>query len=256
MRLPNAFQVIRLFPVRVLVLGLSLYGCSGSPKFAEGGVNIGSVAPGADSRRGIQSSSSGATSVPTDDHTPEDKGETSQDAATLMKWTFDASVFHEGSLVYTGADKITTQTLVTDDDQVLVEQTFNQLNRPVYTEVFPQSSQLQDLSESFQQNSTASGILDLLLVIDNSGSMTEEQQNLSSKLSPLLYYLKDSDWRIGVVTTDPKDGCLRGLISKGDANSSELFTNAVNAGIKGSGNERGILQAVAGLKGECNPSGS
>jgi hypothetical protein len=98
--------------------------------------------------------------------------------------------------------------------------------------------------------------LDLLLVIDNSGSMAEEQVNLSDKLSPLLSFVQNSDWRIGVVTTDPKDGCLRSLISKTDQNAMTAFASAVQPGIKGSGNERGIQQAVAGLKGECNPSGA
>jgi hypothetical protein len=72
----------------------------------------------------------------------------------------------------------------------------------------------------------------------------------------LLKYVKDADWKIGVVTTDPNEGCLRGLIRKGDRNAEQLFASAVNAGIQGSGNERGILQAVNGLKGECNQNGS
>ena len=100
------------------------------------------------------------------------------------------------------------------------------------------------------------GILDLVMVIDNSGSMKEEQQNLATKLLPLLSKIKDSDWTIAITTTDPgknpAGNCsktLRDLIKKSDDPSTieQRFVNAINAGITGSGNERGFQQSINGL---------
>ena len=39
-------------------------------------------------------------------------------------------------------------------------------------------------------------LLDIQIVIDDSGSMKEEQANLASKLSALLTSIKDRNWRI------------------------------------------------------------
>ncbi len=129
--------------------------------------------------------------------------------------------------------------------------TYQQKIRAQKTEIFSQGTLDSIGQETFQQNSQTMGVLDILVVVDNSGSMTEEQANLSTKLSPLLQEVSQSDWRIGVVTTDTNDGCLRALINKNDANPTAAFAQAVTAGIKGSGNERGIYQAVSALQGQC-----
>lgn len=125
-------------------------------------------------------------------------------------------------------------------------QNFSQITRPSLSRTFIQGAEGTGYVETLEQSSAA-GVLDLLVVIDNSGSMKEEQQNLSTKLGPLLSYVSDADWRIGVVTTDPSDGCMRALINKGASDASELFSAAIEAGLDGSGNERGIFQAVTGL---------
>ena len=129
--------------------------------------------------------------------------------------------------------------------------TFQQITRGQVTNTHTQGYSGKQESEVFSVSST--GILDLLIVVDNSGSMKQEQTNLSDKLSPLLEYVKESDWQIGVVTTDPNDACLRGLIKRDDQNRDAAFAAAVMAGTDGSGNERGILQAVTGLKCVGNP---
>lgn len=129
---------------------------------------------------------------------------------------------------------------------------YQQANRPQHTELFAQGSNGRETVETFTQSSNSSGLLDILIVVDNSGSMAEEQHNLSTKLEPLLQYVSGSDWRIGVVTTDPAQGCLRALINKGDHNYKTAYRNAIMAGTNGTGYEQGILQAVNGLKGACN----
>lgn len=193
-----------------------------------------------------------------DDHTAADRGEDGPGlpAVAAASWSFQATTLAPGSLSLDLANGQFQQRFKMDNNVVATRLDFNQVNRPVVTEAFRQGSEQEFKTESFSQAASAAGLLDVLVVVDTSGSMKEEQSNLSTKLLPLLKYVKDADWKIGVVTTDPNEGCLRGLIRKGDRNAEQLFANAVNAGIQGSGNERGILQAVNGLKGECNQGGS
>lgn len=127
-----------------------------------------------------------------------------------------------------------------------VSENLRQENRPILNQRMVQGHRGQDRLETFKQNAT--GLLDLLIVIDNSGSMKEEQENLASKMGALLQFISDSNWQIAVVTTDPDDPCPRKLIRKGDATATEDFYQAINAGLEGIGKEQGIRQAVTGLK--------
>jgi hypothetical protein len=172
------------------------------------------------------------------------------------EWTFDATQVQRGKLGYDLTSEGVDETFAMKDLTVAASVTHKQVERAVATEVFGQGSEQEAASIQFQQNENASGMLDILVVIDNSSSMEEEQLNLSTKLAPLLSYVEDSDWRIGVVTSDPDDGCLRGLINKGDRNAVQAFATAVRAGTSGSGVERGVLQAVNALKGDCNGGSS
>lgn len=47
---------------------------------------------------------------------------------------------------------------------------------------------------------------DILVVIDNSISMKDEQENMADRISNLLDRVKGLDWRVAIVTTDMKDG--------------------------------------------------
>ncbi len=125
-------------------------------------------------------------------------------------------------------------------------QTYTQIERPLITQRFTQGQVGDVITKNFQQNE--SGILDILIVIDNSSSMRHEQENVSTKLQSLLTYVKDSNWQIGVVTTDPADPCTRGIVKKGDSDAEEAFKKAINAGISGDGTEQGVRQAVVGLQ--------
>lgn len=93
--------------------------------------------------------------------------------------------------------------------------------------------------------------LDILIVIDNSGSMAQEQQGLADKLRPLLSEVSDSDWRINIINTDADDPqCSRALVMKGDPLAEAKFKAGIEAGTNGSRLERGFLRAVQGI--ECN----
>lgn len=135
-----------------------------------------------------------------------------------------------------------------------VTKEFTQDSYPSATTVRQQGFSGDAQDEKFEQGEW--GKLDVLVVIDNSGSMKDEQDNLSTKLGSLLSQVDKADWQIGVVTTDPAE--YRGLfptrrlelIKKGDGNAVGKFANVItDAGIKGSGVERHFLQAVNALQG-------
>lgn len=125
--------------------------------------------------------------------------------------------------------------------------TFNQPTREPVVDLFAQGGSGQRIVEESTQ-SGAKGALDILIVVDDSGSMKSEQKNLSTKLEPLLSEIGESDWKIGVITTSKSKPNLRGIISRGDANAQDAFRAAVTPGINGDGKERGIYQAIQGLK--------
>ena len=55
---------------------------------------------------------------------------------------------------------------------------------------------------------TANNKADILMVIDNSGSMAFEQKNMAQRMSTFVNQLKGLDWRISVTTTDPSHSSL------------------------------------------------
>lgn len=71
-------------------------------------------------------------------------------------------------------------------------------------------------TDTFQQD--AANAVDLLVVIDNSCSMVEEQDNLARNFDALLQQFVDAgvDWQIGVATTDVEDENERGQLQGGD----------------------------------------
>lgn len=101
---------------------------------------------------------------------------------------------------------------------------------------------------------TSSQAVDVLFVIDNSGSMSEEQSNLIRNFQAFINAANawGSDYQIGVVTTDLEADNGR-LISAGNnarfvtpSNSHEFVQNA-NVGTNGSADEKGLACAQAAL---------
>ena len=90
--------------------------------------------------------------------------------------------------------------------------------------------------------------LDILLVIDNSGSMYDYQKNLSTKLESLLEHINDTDWQIAITSSDTRDG-IASVISKEKGNQNEFGSTITNLGIDGIGNEAIVFKATQALKG-------
>lgn len=132
--------------------------------------------------------------------------------------------------------------------------TFKQNERELATASYQQGYTGDAWSEEFAISDV--GKLDLLVVIDNSGSMFDEQANLGSKLSSLTKFLVSTDWQMAVVTTD--NSCLRNgrTIKKNDPDADKAFAEAINAGTEGSGDENGIFTAYRAFQGICDTGNS
>ncbi len=162
---------------------------------------------------------------------------------------FPSTLFGDSSL-QVSADLVSfSQNITLESLSVDGNNQFKQIDRLQVTDNRKQGSSATSHSETTIQEN-ADKILDIVIVIDNSGSMKQEQENLASKLSPLLSNISDSDWRISVITTDPNEPCQveNGLIQNSDSDLNSRFSNAIQQGVKGGGNEQGIRRAVTGLQ--------
>lgn len=128
---------------------------------------------------------------------------------------------------------------------------FTQIVRTALTQTKKQGQPGQAVAETFDQKATK-GLADILVVVDNSGSMSQEQTNLATKLNELLVSIGTANWQVGVITTSPLiqsgvEKCQLSLIKYNDTDPMGRFKTAVQVGTSGSGNEQGVRQAVVGL---------
>lgn len=95
--------------------------------------------------------------------------------------------------------------------------------------------------------------VDLLLVVDDTASMGQEQQALAAEFPKLAEALDEAEvaWHVGVVSTDmshPQAGWLRGspyVLTSGDAH---LLDDAVRVGTSGATPEAGMAAALRALE--------
>ena len=112
--------------------------------------------------------------------------------------------------------------------------------------------------QSYTQTSNAyDRALDILLVVDTSGSMKVERKTLGDNLSALLMHVDNTNWQIAVTTTDVGD-CLdsKWIIQ---ASKRSTFANIITEGITQkisvqADTERPILMAVNALGGNLKES--
>jgi len=81
--------------------------------------------------------------------------------------------------------------------------TFLACTETEFSERFPSETEptYNSVSQEFDQNSREK-IVDLLVVVDNSTSMTPDQEKLSREFVNFVDAISDADYRIGVITTD------------------------------------------------------
>lgn len=113
-----------------------------------------------------------------------------------------------------------------------------------------------DVDSTYEQRFTQGYFeaVDILWVVDNSGSMEEETYQVTSNFSVFIDAFVDLglSYHIGVVTTDMDDpsqsGRLRGpVITEASADPSAEFLAQIDAGFTGSADERGFDAVRAAL---------
>lgn len=118
----------------------------------------------------------------------------------------------------------------------------------------PSPSNSDDVSDDFTQNVNEYGNVDILWVVDNSGSMADEQASLATNFNSFIDRFLDQNinFKMGIITTDPRDGfagipvanSLNQLTyAQAQADENAFITNYMNmiqVGINGSGSERGL----------------
>lgn len=113
----------------------------------------------------------------------------------------------------------------------------------------------QEVSESFKQSASETKKLDIVWIIDNSGSMSDEQDALGANFSAFIqdFITKDVDFKMAITTTDTSSSSLKGKMvygsdtkltsAKAQANETQFlydFKKLVKVGTSGSGNEKGL----------------
>jgi hypothetical protein len=112
---------------------------------------------------------------------------------------------------------------------------------------------LKSVIENFEQDTAKEGKVDILWVVDDSGSMGDEQKALAYNFDVFIHEFleKKIDFQMAVTTTDAttsKNGrwnCNPKLLDAASAKQSEKnfvkhFSNCIKVGTRGSGREKGL----------------
>ena len=133
-----------------------------------------------------------------------------------------------------------------------------QVSRTSYAFQHRQRGQVSKGSESESFTQAHRGILDILLAIDNSGSMYSEIAQVRSNLSNLLAHISDSNWQIAMVKAEPYGTCqVEGKITSNTANYAQAYIDMLSFSLEG-GTEHMLKKARWALAGKSgtNCSGS
>ena len=163
--------------------------------------------------------------------------------------TFPAHLVEDGSVEKEFSNPLLLHQFTMLRPDIARKKTVQQVVRPAYVDRLEQVPTGTAITERFGQ--TVDRALDILLVVDDSPSMKDNQLNLSTKLSALLASVEKTNWAIGVTTTGCQNGCLRSLIKKGEPDAKTRFASAVQPGTHGNWVEKGVLNAVRSLSSEC-----
>ena len=131
------------------------------------------------------------------------------------------------------------------------------INPLVTVDMVASSDYSEFITDTFEQASLRR--VDILLVIDNSGSMSSIQLSLSANINLFMsaFTTLNADYQIGVITTDSPN--FRGpMIDSSTPDPVSELESQVIAGTWGSGNERGIKMSHDALLpgGDAGPGSS
>ena len=176
---------------------------------------------------------------------------TDENAIATLSKSFIANPLRNNTVIVDFQQPVIDKTLTMEADVINNHKKFKQLSYPKHRTQHEQTgSDGEYVEESFAQNEK--GVLDILLVVDNSASMRRAQSQLAKKLTSLLGFLSESNWQVAITTTDRRD-CIRNIITKDIPNYEEEYRNTiVSLGTEGSMFEEAVLMANRALRGECN----
>ena len=119
------------------------------------------------------------------------------------------------------------------------------INPLVITEQYGDGDVEQWYSQTWEQDEIP--ILDVLWVIDNSGSMFQFQTNLSTNISSFMsaFAQTGADYHMAVITTDRF--AVTSILTPTTPNVEQELSNLVMTGIMGSGMEKGIEMSYRAL---------
>lgn len=154
----------------------------------------------------------------------------------------------------TGSFTVTVGTPGTHTVKVVATDGAGNITTQTHTTVVKQlvSKQLAFQNQDFKK-------LDVLIVIDNSGSMSEEQRNMANRINSFVSKLEGIDWRAAVVTTDVATSTTQGRFVKIKASGKyfvehneedaqeKIGTTVQGVGVYGSASEQGIAASYYAL---------
>ncbi len=117
--------------------------------------------------------------------------------------------------------------------------------------------QYEDREETFTQTAEATKKLDILWVMDSSGSMGDDQDSLGRNFDAFIneFINRDVDFKMGITTTDDRSNRQGVMVTGSDSKLTSAkakqdplqfmsdFKNLIKVGTSGSGNEQGLAGA-------------
>jgi hypothetical protein len=154
------------------------------------------------------------------------------------------------------------QVVVNVENPVVRDETRDIASNPIES---TQQNELSQQTEEFLQNTSVKKKVDILWVIDNSGSMQNDQKRLADNFQTFIHEFLDRglDFQMGITTTDATmrgDGKRVGnsqqlnadWSSKNEGKFIRDFKRLINVGTKGSPKEMGISSSVRFLQRYAN----
>ncbi|MDD9951997.1 MAG: VWA domain-containing protein [Zetaproteobacteria bacterium] len=101
-----------------------------------------------------------------------------------------------------------------------------------------------------QLRRNAEATVDVVLILDSSGSMSDNSKKVREQLASLFQQIKSLDWRLRIASTDLYDACDYPVLSRGDKGYLETYRQVIDRIIEQNGQrtERGIESAEAVLQ--------
>jgi hypothetical protein len=163
-------------------------------------------------------------------------------------FNFTSSEIVPGTVTVSDGGRYTSYD-ITQSEKAPYQALQRQNRRLSYNDQYTQGHQARFSREEFQLSEA--GMLDFLLVVDDSRSMDDEQNMVATGLNALISEFKDTNWQIAVVSMS--DPCVNAsnLIKKSDANAAQKFSSAVIKPLDRRATEQGFPMAIQALKGQC-----